>query len=117
MYSYSVDGFGDRDDIVLAREKSQGTIRENQRNEEAQRHARIADAQKYSEDGEPITRIVKRMIERESYGALLLKQDIRWDVETLSEAVTEACIQLGLSDEDFSPSLVDQGHEVEIRLV
>lgn len=115
----SVDGFGERDDIALARDKQSPSLWESEKRELAGLDKAIANATTYgtASDAQPITQIVQEMLERECYEKLMLKSEIVWNVGTLSEAVNEACIQLGLSDEDFSPSFHDLGNEVDIRLV
>lgn len=115
----SVDGYGDRDDIALARDRSQGQILENQANEKAKTHQRLIEAQEYATSGSAknISTIVQEMIADEKYSMLCLKSHIIWDVESISEAVTDACVQLGLGDDEFSPHINDLGCEIEITLV
>lgn len=114
----SVDGYGDRDDIALARDRQQGQILENQANERVKLHERLIKAEEYgtSPDAENISVIVQKMIENETWSQLLCKSHVIWDVESIHEAVTEACIQMGLSDEEYSPWINAQGWEVEIGL-
>ncbi|MEG4251084.1 hypothetical protein [Microcoleus sp. Pol10D4] len=114
----SVDGFGDRDDIALARDKSQGQILENQANERVATHAKLLDAGEYgtNSDAQNISQVVKEMIENEVGSKLVYKSYVIWDVDSIGEAVTEACICLGLGDDEFSPWVNDQGFEVEIGL-
>jgi hypothetical protein len=110
---------GDRPDILLAQDRSLSQIRDTQERERLDAMDRLNAAQEWgtSEDAKPITQIVKEMIQRKCWGKLVLKRHVIWDVETISEAVTEACIALGLGDEEFSPSLHDQGCEIQITLV
>lgn len=114
----SVDGFGDRDDIALARDKNQGEILENQANERAAIHERLLDAGEYatSNDAENISEIVRKMIENEIGSKLVYKYQVIWDVDSIHEAVTEACIRLGLGDDEYSPWTNDTGFEIEIGL-
>lgn len=115
----SVDGFGDRDDIALERDKNQGQIKENQADERAIHHQALIDSCEYgtSSEAQNLSEIVEKMILTENYSQLLLKSHVIWDVDSISEAVTEACIRLGLSDEEFSPDLNDQGgNQVNIEL-
>lgn len=117
--SQSVDGFGDRDDLALERDRQQGQIRENKARELAELDEAVDRAREYgtSSDARPITQIVREMLEGERYSRLLLKSQVIWDADSISEALTEACIQLGLSDEEFSPTYHDQGNEIDIRLI
>lgn len=114
----SVDGFEGRDDIALARDKAQGQIVENQANEKAATHEALINSLEYSTsaDAENISQIVKKMIENEIGSKLVCKSHIIWDVDSIHEAVTEACIHLGLGDDEFSPWVSDQGYEIEIGL-
>lgn len=115
----SVDGYGDRDDIALARDKAQGQAKENQANERAEMHQRLIEAQEYGTNSaaENISDIVQKMIENQVYSKLVLKSQVIWDVESISEAVTDACICLGLGDDEFAPYVNDQGNQIEITLV
>lgn len=117
--SVSTDGCGDRDDIALARSVAEGTILENQAKDRAKISQAVDAAREYgtSSQAENISEIVCKMIERECWSKLVLKSQIIWDVETISEAITEACIVLGLGDEDFSPWVNDCGDQIEISLV
>lgn len=114
----SVDGFGDRDDIALETDRQQGQILENQANERAATHQKLIAAGEYgtSSSAENISEIVKKMIETESWSKLVYKSDVIWDVDSISEAVTEACIYLGLGDDEYSPWVNDQSSEIEIGL-
>jgi hypothetical protein len=117
FHTQSVDGVGDRDDIALARDKQQGQIVENKEKERFETIEKIALAESFGDEfATPLSKIVEKMIESEVYSKLLIKQEVFMDFETISEALTEACIQLGLPDEEFSPSLHCTGHEVEICL-
>lgn len=114
----SLDGFGDRDDIALERDKQQGQILENQANERAEIRQRLLDAGEYgtSDNAENLSEIVKEMIENEVGSKLVYKSNVLWDIDSIHEAVTEACITLGLGDEEFSPWTNDNGFEIELGL-
>lgn len=117
--SLSTDGYGDRDDIALARSVAEGTIIENQAKDRAKISQAVDAAREYGSalEAENISEVVRKMIESECWSKLFLKSQIIWDVETVSEAITEACIVLGLGDEEYAPSVHDQGNEIEISLV
>jgi hypothetical protein len=109
---------GDRPDILLAQDRSLGQIRDNQERDRLAAMDRLDAARKWgtSANAKPITQIIRGMIQRECWSKLVLKQHVIWDVESISEAVTEACIILGLGDEEFSPDYQDQGSEIQITL-
>lgn len=117
----SVDGYGDRRDIADAKDFGDAArIAERKRIELTQSEAALDRAVSewgWASSAQPITEIVLEMIEAECYSIQLLKSEVIWDVESISEAVTEACIQLGLSDEEFAPSYHDLGNEIALRLV
>lgn len=117
--SLSTDGYGDRDDIALARSVAEGTIIENQAKDRAKISQAVDAAREYGSalEAENISEVVRKMIESECWSKLFLKSQIIWDVETVSEAIAEACIVLGLGDEEYAPSVHDQGNEIEISLV
>lgn len=64
----------------------------------------------------PITEIVRELIEQEKSQCLIDSAQIEWDVESIHEAVQEACIYMGLGTEEFSPSVHFHGWECEILL-
>ena len=117
----SVDGFGERDDLALERDRAyenrppQGYTRweDYEADEKARKNA---DSYGTSSKAKPISKIIEEMLENECYQKLLNKSEITWDLE-LAEALTEACIQLGLSDEEFAPSIHDLGFEIDLRLI
>lgn len=115
----ATDGFGDRPDIALANDIAEGQIRENLAKQEFEKHKAILDASAYgtASNARNISDIVSEMIEEGCYDKPVLKSQIIWDVETLSEAVNLACIKLALSDEDFAPSINDNGFSINLRLV
>lgn len=114
----SVDGYGEKDDIALANDRAEGQKLENQTQEMVARHQAILASLEYgtSEDAKNISQIVKEMIESEVGSKSLNKSDVVWDVETISDAVTEACIILGLDDEQYSPWTTSRGFTLEISL-
>lgn len=124
-YSYSVDGYGDRDDMALARDRDQGRILENQTLE---RLKSIPEAE-YAESvyqGLPITQIVREMAQANQHRRLYYKHQIFWDVESIHDAVEQISLEAITPDgEDepvaadldwFTPHLNDKGHEVEIYI-
>jgi hypothetical protein len=115
----SVDSFGDRDDIALARDRAQGQIRENQADQRlffAESLLRATTEYGTSDSAENISEIVLSMIRNEVYSKTLLKAHIVWDVDSIWEAVNEACIRLGLGDDEYSPWTNDLGNKLEITL-
>jgi hypothetical protein len=78
----------------------------------------LARSRKYgtSSSARKLTEIVHDMIEREVYSKKMWKCDLIWDVDSLGEAINLACIQLGLSDEEYGSTIHDQGSEIEIQL-
>ena len=70
----------------------------------------------YSKNGVRLSSLVTKMIEDGKVQALYFKDQINYDV-AIHEAVNDACIDLGLSDEEFNPTLSDKGLQVEIRLI
>jgi hypothetical protein len=66
---------------------------------------------------EYIVDVVLGMICRGSASMLLNTDAIHWgDIETISEAVIEACIVDGLAEDCFAPSIRCDGWETEIKL-
>ncbi|GAA6622810.1 hypothetical protein [Scytonema sp. NUACC26] len=116
---WDVDGFGDRPDIADARSKAEMQIMENKDRERFEIKLAVDRGREWgtSINAQLITVIVREMLEKECYQRLVLKNNVVWDVETLSEALTEACIYLSLSDEEFAPSYHDLGNEIDLRLV
>lgn len=110
---------GERGDIALERDRQQAQIRENKDIERFKTIERVANATCWANAGEgvSISTIVLEMIENEIFSRLLTKSEVFFDAESIHEAVNDACITLGLNDEDFAPSLHHMGHEVEIRLI
>jgi hypothetical protein len=61
--------------------------------------------------------IVLDLIRRGCSSLLLNTDEIHWgNIESISEAVAEACIIEGLDEDCFSPHLHRDGHETEITL-
>ncbi len=120
----SVDGYGDRDDIALERDRQWENRPPNGYTRWEDYHADEAlklNSTTYgtASTARPIAQIVEEMIKGECYSKLILCSDVIWpdDEYTIHDAVDEACIQLGLDSEEFSASIHDQGHEIEIRLI
>lgn len=64
-----------------------------------------------------IVDIVLDLLRRGRSQLLLNTDEIHWgSIETISEAVGEACIIEGLDEDCFSPHLHVDGHETEITL-
>lgn len=113
------DGYGERIDIARAREKDILQITENK---DSQRFQIIERVQRSSDFGtatnaKPLSSVVQEMLEQERYCQLFYKSEIQWDVESISEALNEACIKLGLDEEEFAPAWNDLGDQVEITLI
>jgi len=121
----SVDGFGDRDDIALAKDREYenrppaGYTRwEDYHADEALK----ANANSYgtSSSARPIAEIVQAMLEADCYSKLILCAEVTWPEDedyTIYSAMEEACIVLGLGSEEFAPTIHHQGSEIEIRLM
>lgn len=115
----SVDGYGDRDDIALARDKAWN-------NREIEKDWRDTVSYYWAESpekGEHIEIIVRRMIEKDAMHGCYEKDHIYFppvndfgEDYTIHDAVSEVCIDLGLSDEDFAPSCFIKDNIVDIRL-
>ena len=116
----SIDGIGERDDIALERDRQQNNRPPDGYTRWEDYHA--AEAQKLnatsfgiSSDAQPISSIVQAMVEAECWGKICLKSQVDLDMD-ICEALTETCIQLGVSDEEFAPNIIDQGNQIEINL-
>lgn len=115
----STDGYGDRDDIALERDKAWN-------NRKAPADWRdIVDYHwaESLETGTHIEEIVKSMIESDSMISCYQKDAIYFpsindygDEYTIHDAVTNACIDLGLNDEEFASYLLIKDNIVDIRL-
>ena len=115
----STDGYGDRDDIALARDKGWNSRKAP---------ANWRDIVDYNwaeslQTGTHIEEIVKRMIELDNMISCYEKNAIYFpsvndygDDYTIHDAVTNVCIDLGLDDEEFAPYLRIDGNIVNIRL-
>jgi hypothetical protein len=108
---YEVDGYGDRSDIALEKDRSEGTKIDNY----YAGMSRPLPEPTISENAYPITEIVKRLIQEGKNEINLQLQTVEWDVETIHEAVLEACIYLGLAEEDFNPYA--RFHQGEIKII
>lgn len=119
QYVASIDGFGDRDDIALANDRMQGNIYENDRKFDSELHQTLLNSTSWSEDPKQkyIVDLILEMIRSGSSSMLGNKCNIYWgEIESISEAVNDACILEGLDEEDYSPSIRTDGFEYEIRL-
>jgi hypothetical protein len=118
-YVASIDGFGDRDDIALARDKANGQITDNARKHETETHEALLKASEWGDlNQQSIVDLIVEMLRRGSMSMLGNKKDIYWgEIETISEALTGACIIEGLDDEYYSPSIRCEGFEYEVRLI
>jgi len=111
----STDGYGDRDDIALARSRDQDQIRENQ-------YKAWSSSPPTPEWGDinqqSIVELLVQMLRRGSASSRGYKDQVHWPsgVETISEAVCEACIIEGLDEDCYSPWLKVEGYEYEISL-
>lgn len=116
-YSYSVDGFGDRDDITLERSRSEDTRTENFYNGF---YNPIAEAE-YSETGKKVSDIFIAMLRNNSMCALYAKEQIA-PFEDLHEEFSDAwcalVTEIDLDEEEsYNPSILDTGDQVEFRLI
>lgn len=119
QYVASIDGFGDRDDIALANDHQEGQLQENKAIEQYQTHKALIESTSWSEDPnqQSIVDLIVEMLRRGSSSMLGNKRDVYWGaIESISEAVNEACILEGLDEEVYSPSIRTDGFEYEIRL-
>lgn len=105
----------ERSDIQLAHDKAVQQARENQVRDQMQ-SMDLPLPQYGGSDATPITQIVRDMIQNNQMRSLWFKQQVAWDVETLSDAVDEACISLGLSSEDYAPFANVSFDQIEICL-
>jgi hypothetical protein len=114
----SIDGFGDRDDIALARSRSEDQIVENKMREQYETDAAIDNASEWGDlNQQSIVEMIVEMMRRGSASMLGNKRDVFWgEIESISEAVNEACIIEGLDEDVFSPTIRCDGFEYEIRL-
>lgn len=110
----NIDGYGDRDDIALEKDRFEGIIRDNKAKG---LQALQAEHDWGSLNCQRIVDLIVEMIERGTSSRLGNKSDIFWgEIESISEAVLEACIVKGLDEDLFSPSIRTDGFEYEIRL-
>lgn len=64
-----------------------------------------------------IVDLIVQLIQNDKAQYLGQKNHVYWgDIETIHEAVNEACICLGLDEDNFSPYLHVDGFEFEITL-
>jgi hypothetical protein len=118
MQVASTDGQGDRDDIALAKYRSEVQIAENKRKTLDETDAAIDRAGEWGDcNQQTITDLIIEMLRRGTSSMLGNKSDIFWgDIESVSEALNEACISEGLDEECYAPSIRVDGFEYEIRL-
>jgi len=122
---YLTDGYGDRPDMVLAKDREYNNRPPAGYTRWEDYHAAQKAKQNYDTYGsassaKPISALVEAMLEAECYSKLLLKSEVTWPSDedyTIHDAVEEACISLGLDAEEFSAAIHDQGNEIEIRLI
>lgn len=125
LYGYATDGYGDRDDILLAKDRDQSRIRENVYKDQMRSFdVSSLDYAKNEEDGIPISKIVKHLVQRGGGQRLYYNNQIFWDME-LQEAREEACISAITPDgwdepvTELEQIVVDgrgDGHEYEISV-
>lgn len=122
---YLTDGYGDRPDMVLAKDREYENRPPAGYTRWEDYHADQAAMANYDTYGsasnaQPVEKLVIGMLKAECYSKLFLKSEVVWpDSEdyTIHDAVNEACIELGLSSDEFSASIHDQGNEIEVRLI
>jgi len=77
----------------------------------------------FAESPEPegathINELIEQLLLNDKYWWHGPKSILYWPEDSsISDALSEACIQLGLSDEEFAPSTLDHAFEIEIFLV
>lgn len=117
----SVDGYGDRQDIADARDFSDAArMAEYQAMLMTQSENAIDQAMTEwgtDWDAVPLTHIIADMLVKECYEKLILKSQVFWDVESVNEALIEACIVLGLDSEEYCASWTNNGCNINLRLV
>jgi hypothetical protein len=113
----SIDGWGESDDQALARDRARETIEDNRRKNWDEAERAVDNAREYGSnpDAQQLSAIIKDMLMKECYGKKILKSLIVGDME-LGEALNEACIQLGLDEEEYSPYSHDLGDEISLSL-
>jgi|GEM_PF-4987260 len=118
-YSHSVDGFGDRDDIVLEKSRSEDTKTQNHY-DSFRNQPEVAE---YSEGGLKVKDIFIAMLRNNSMVALYYKDQVA-PFEDLHEEFSDAwgalIAEMGdhlCEEESYNPSILDMGHEVEFSLI
>lgn len=99
----------------LAHDRFMAQALENKLNYEMKKDKELYQSHQYNEDGTPLSDIIYPMIEKNLMKATYYKNQVCLDVD-IFEAVSIACIKLGLSSEDYSPYLLDKGLMIEIYL-
>jgi hypothetical protein len=119
MNSYSVDGFGDSDDIALERSRSEDSKTQNYYDSF---HERPEDAE-YSASGigMKVKDIFISMLRNNSMVALYYKDQVApyGDLhEEFADAWGALITELELDEEEsYNPSVLDMGHQIEFCLI
>lgn len=99
----------------LAHDRFMAQALENKLKLEHRRDEQLRQCNQYNPGGTPLSDIVYTMISNGLMKATYYKNQVCLDVD-IYEAVSIACIKLGLSSEDYSPYLHDERLMVEIYL-
>ncbi len=104
------------DDTASTRD--QDAIAENKRKDKDTTEDAIYESSKWGDcNQQGIVDVVRKMMKRNTGSMLGSKCNVFWgEIESISEAVNEACIQEGLDEDCYSPSINCEGFEYEIRL-
>ena len=116
--THEIDGYGERPDIALARSRSEDTIMENADAERFEAIERFLNSDDWGDlNQQSIVDLILEMMRRGTSSMLGNKGDIHWgQIESISEAVNEACVIEGLDEDCYSPTIRCDGFEYEIRL-
>lgn len=122
MYNFpvgSVDGYGDRDDIALERDRAQGIISDRYHQELMKREEDLYNSGKFgtSSTAMDLTEILAFMLENETYNVLKYCNDVKVRYDSPYEHLNEVCIRLGLSDEEISLDFNKSGDQVNISIL
>ena len=104
--------YGDRPDIQLARDISEGVKSDNYC---ANLNRSIESPSWGGADCRYFSEMILNLIEEGKSSILFDFTGINSDMN-LHEAVNNACIILGLDEDDFCPSIIFDGAEAEVRL-
>ncbi|NJL83576.1 MAG: hypothetical protein HC890_12625 [Chloroflexaceae bacterium] len=104
-------------DFEIAQDRDWETILENKEKELDSREEALYRATEYGdpETSIPFSAIVLEMLTSGKVSRLYWVSDVNPDVDW-HEAVNEACIQLGLGDDDLSPYVRKSGPQIEFYL-